>query len=212
MGRTVYQSQEETIRNLKVGDIVMVSTTGPLISSLVKRFTRSHWSHVALVFDVPEISGTEHDILLVEAQDSGIEVHRLYTYLRNPDRYELGFKRFDILTKEERERFRGFFLDAVDTPYDMRRLIGYFLQSLVLWAVGVNIHYKMAKKLINTQNYVCTTFAQRAFYLAVAPHKRSQVLFLSDDNTPNFLLQMEEIKPADVAMSKNAVWLYNEKY
>ncbi len=212
MGRTLYKTQSEAIRGLKVGDIIMVDTKGILIPRLIQRVTHSCWSHVAMVFDVPPLSGTEHDVLIVESNADGIEIHRLNSYLRSPDKYILGFKRLKGLTDVERERFRGFFLDAVDTPYDFRRLAAFFLQSVVLWTVGMNIQFTMARKVINTQNYICTTFAQRAFYLAVAPEKRGKILFRSDQDAPNFLHQVEEVSPADVARSKNTVWLYNERY
>jgi hypothetical protein len=160
------------------------------------------------VFDTPDISATKRDILIVEAAWQ-IEIHRLSTYLLEPQTYDLGFKRMSCLTDEERERFRGFFLDAVDTPYDTRRLLMFLFQSWLTWFYGVNVSLDVARQYTDTKNFICTSFAQRAYYLAVAPEKRGRSLFLGHKRNLDFLQIMEQITPADIAQSKNTEWLFN---
>jgi hypothetical protein len=204
-----FREQASAIRDLKVGDIVLVHAK-TVLGKLVRSTTKSHWSHVALVFDIIDISDTEKDVLIVEAAWF-IEIHRLSVYLNEPDVYELGFKRMSCLTDEERDRFRGYFLDAVDTPYDARRLMAYFFRSWLAWIYGMNATLDMARRYIDTQNFICTSFAQRSYYLAVSPDKRGRTLFRKDDRNVDFLLQMEQITPADIARSQNTAWLYNPR-
>lgn len=205
--KALYRDQSEAIRHLKVGDIVFVQSR-TVLGGFIRKATGSHWSHVALVFDVSDVSGTEKDVLIVEA-DWQIEIHRLTVYLHDPETYELGFKRVSFLTDEERERFRGFFLDAVDTPYDSRRLVAFLFQSWFAWLYGMNATLDMARQYTNTKNYICTSFSQRAYYLAVAPEKRGRTLFRDGDKGLDFLQLMEQITPADMARSRNTEWLWN---
>lgn len=86
--------------------------------------------------------------------------------------------------------------------------MSYMLNRLVLRLVGVKIRDMIAQRIINVDNFVCSSFTQRAFYLGVAPHKRDQVMFKENAGT-NFLYQMEFISPGDIAKSSNAEWLYN---
>jgi hypothetical protein len=195
---------------LKVGDIVMFRSKGRL-GRLIRRATGSYWSHVGLIFDVPEEGALGNDHLVIEADRAGgVQLHRLSTYVNDPWNYTLGFKRVKALTDEERERFRGFFLDAVDTPYDMRRLEAYFLHRLFEHFSGRSLAGFFARKTTNIKRFICTTFAQRAYYLAVAPEKRSQVLFRGHEPEIGILDQMEVIEPRHIAASPVTEWLYNE--
>jgi hypothetical protein len=209
MQRARYKTIRAALPNLKIGDIVLVHTDGFFISKLIRRTTTSYWSHVALVFDVIPNSTNYPDVLLIEALNRGIEIHRIEHYLRKPEKYTLGIKRIPVLNDEERDRFRGFFLDAVDTPYDFSRLFSYFTKNIVDRIFGKNIVNWLSKKVIDVDQFICTTFAQRAFYLAVAKEKRDLVLMRKKNKQLNFLFQMEEVSPKNYADSKNAIWLYN---
>ena len=211
MQKARYKTLRAALPNLKIGDIVLVHTEGFIISKLIRRTTTSYWSHVALVFDVIPNNTDYPDVLLIEALDRGIEIHRIEHYTRKPEKYDLGIKRIPVLNDEERERFRGFFLDAVDTPYDFSRLFTYFTKSLATRILGQEIVNWITKQIIDVDQFVCTTFAQRAFYLAVSQEKRDLVLMRKKTKQLNFLFQMEEISPKNYASSKNAIWLYNPR-
>ncbi len=200
-----------TLKRLKVGDIMMVHTKRP-VSGWIRRSTKSFWSHVALVFEAPKDRGFGNDILIIEAlEGTGVQLHRLSTFLNNPWRYEIGFKRMKHLTDEERDRFRGFFLDLVDTPYDLNRLGAYFLSTAIKKVAKRDYSARLARRNIDPKKLICTTFAQRAYYLAVAPEKRAQVLFRGHDPSIGFLEQMEIITPKDIAASPATEWLYNKR-
>lgn len=207
--RTYSPELERVLRQLKVGDIVLFHSRHRL-GNLIRRATKSYWSHVALVFDVPGDQGLGHDHLLIEANDGeGVQLHRLSMYLNDPWRYSLGFKRMKHLTDEERERFRGFFLDVVDTPYDTDRLKAFFLLMQIKRYLKPKWQGLFTRSRINPRKFICTTFAQRAYYLAVEPEKRPQVLFRGHDDKAGFLEQMEVISPGHIATSPVTTWLHN---
>jgi hypothetical protein len=209
MQKAPYANIESVLPHLEIGDIILVHTKGYWLSKLIRRATASYWSHVALVFDVVANNTNHPDVLLIEALDRGIEIHRIEHYLNKPEKYKLGVKRVPVLNNTERDRFRGFFLDAVDTPYDFSRLFSYFTKNIIERIFGPNIVNWVTKYVINVNEYVCTTFAQRAFYLAVSKEKRDLVLMRKKNKQLNFLLQMEEISPKDYALSDNTIWLFN---
>ncbi|HVM90755.1 MAG TPA: YiiX/YebB-like N1pC/P60 family cysteine hydrolase [Verrucomicrobiae bacterium] len=200
---------ERVLKRLKVGDIILVHTRRPL-SEWIRRATKSYWSHVALVFDIPTDGGLGHDHIIIEADDGqGVQIHRLSTYLNESGKYVLGIKRMKHMTDEERERFRGFFLDVVDTPYDTARLGAFFLLVAVNKLLKRDLTGYFARRKVNPDRFICTTFAQRAYYLAVAPERRREVLFRGHEAETGLLEQMEVIAPRDVATSPATEWLYN---
>lgn len=208
MGEARYTDRAEAIRNLRVADIIMTRTKhANWLLRGVRKMSHSYWNHSALVFEVVRQEGVEPEVLIVEALDKGIEIHRLHTYLNEKD-FDIGIKRIPHITDEERERILAYFLEKIDTPYDFTRLFGYMLNRIVMKLAGVKVRDMIAQRIINIDNFVCSSFTQRAFYLGVAPQKRDQVMFKENAGT-NFLYQMEFISPGDIARSKNAEWLYN---
>lgn len=208
MRRARYASLEEALPNLQVADILLVHARKGGLVKAIRKASRSYWNHNALVFEVIPRPGDVPEVLIVEALDHGIEIHRLQKYLKDPSIHVVGFKRVPDLTPEERERILGFFLDMIDTPYDFTRLLGLFLHRAVLKLAGVKVHDYIGQRLIDVDNFVCSTFAQRAFYMGVAPNKRDRVIFRGAGGS-NFLYQMEFISPGDISRSENAEWLYN---
>lgn len=204
-----HNSLENAIKDLRIGDIVLLRRKKGFLRLLIGDTTKSYWTHVALVFHISRISAFPPAILIVEANDDGIEIHRLDHYINNPKFYELGFKRMKGLTEEERERFRGFYLDAVDTPYDHRRIETFLAHFYFERLTGKTYQDFITKRVVNPDNFICTTFAQRAYYLAVAPSKRSSVLFRKEEPGVNFLERMELITPYDISSSECTSWLYN---
>lgn len=91
--------------------------------------SHSHWNHSALVFQVIHQKNADPEVLIVEALDRGIEIHRLHNYL-DAKEFDVRIKRLPNLTERERERILGYFLEKIDTPYDFTRLFGYMLNRI----------------------------------------------------------------------------------
>ena len=203
-----YADMKSAMRNMRVADIILTRTKNAnwLLRS-IRDLSRSHWNHSALVFQVIQQEDADPEVLIVEALDHGIEIHRLHNYLDSKE-FDVGVKRIPHLTESERERILAYFLEKIDMPYDFTRLFGYMLNRVALKLAGVQVRDMIAERIINVDNFVCSSFTQRAFYLGVAPNKRERVLFKKGTGT-NFLYQLEFISPGDIAKSPNCDWLYN---
>jgi len=210
-----FGSIEEASRTLEVGDIVLMHKHKGMFSQLVRLASRgAYWNHAAMVFSVVGVDGMR-EVILIEAQTFGIEVHRLDRYMRDKKMYVLGFKRLPGLTPLQKERIRGFFLDAVDTPYDYVTAFGWMLKQPIVKLLGMHVKDFLERVVIDPSLFVCTSFAQRAYYLALPPNERDRAFFIPDDKQTrglNFLFRMVDIAPIDIAKSKNTVWLWGERY
>ena len=195
---------DAAIRRLEVGDIVLTGRRG-WAGRLVRFFTRSRWAHVTMVFEcVPRGDGSQ-DVLLVEAVDESVQVHRIEKYARGIEGH-IGIKRVPGLSAAERERIRGFFLDALDAPYDKTRLLAFFVGSSIARFLHRAFPTALFSPFIDYEKYVCSSLVQRAYYLGVAAEKRERILF--QPIKPTLKHQLEFITPADIAHSANAAWLY----
>lgn len=209
------RSLKEAVNGLEVGDLVLFHKRTGLFQRMIRRASgNAFWNHSAMVFDVIEVGGKK-EVILIEALDKGIEIHRLDRYTNNERDYVLGFKRLPGLTEPQKERIRGFFLDAVDTPYDFVTALSWLFKQPVLKVLGMRVKDFLERLAIDPTLYVCTSFSQRAFYLALPPNERDRAFFISDHKETmdlNFLFRMVDIAPIDIARSKNTVWLWGERY
>lgn len=206
--KAVHPSWEEAFRDLQVADLVLMRYKFGLVPHYIRKADHSYWNHAALVFDVPQSGSGRKDVLIIEALPEGIEVHRLKRYANDRRRYDIGVKRVPGLTDDERERIRSFFLDAVDSSYDYTRLFGFILRSAIARLLGVKSTDYIRHRVINPGDFTCTSFAQRAFYLALPPEKRERVYFKKGIRV-SFSDKMETVTPGDIARSENTEWLYN---
>ena len=184
---------------LKVGDIIL-SREKTWLSKAICEATGSYWSHVLIVFAVPD--GNFDNVLLVSAERTGIEIHRIQQYTRDFDFYDLGVKRIPGLSAATRDKVLSYVLNNVDLPYDYGRLFGLFIDYLGNRFLGKRI----VSPVCNEHAFICSAFIQKAFYNVLPENKRDSVIFKNKKD--KFFL--EEVTPADIAQSKNCQWLYNQ--
>jgi hypothetical protein len=214
MEQALYKTWQEALPHLQVGDFVLVRYNESTlfwrgaIGYYIRKAIGSHWNHLGLVFETPDVDPKGRDALIIEGLHKGMEVHRVMRYFEKPGQFDVGIKRFPGLTEAQRERMRGFFLDVLDTPYDYTRLFAFFFRRLFKSVFGVKVTEYIKHRVINIDQFICSSFAQRALYLALPPNERDRAFF-RDDKSLTFLDQLEEITPADIAGSKNTEWLYN---
>lgn len=192
---------------LLTGDIIVIRhKKGGLARALLRRLTNSYWDHTALViFTRSSMHGYASDIIVESIQESwsksihhGAEIHRLEKYLLEPDKYDIGIKRFTWLKKPQRRRVRAFVLTNIDTPY-------YPLVSLKL-ALGL-VSNAFRGWILERQRFSCSGLVQKAFYEAVDWKDRSRVIFRNVGYTP---IQLQDItSPGDIAKSVKCKWIYN---
>lgn len=204
-----YTEWGDLVPNLEIGDIVLISNVLPT-SRMIKFFTNSYWSHVGLVFDILHPDSKNRIALVIEAIDQ-IEIHRLRVYMNNLGTRRIGFKRFPGLTDEQRQKIRGFFLENVDMPYDWNRIYSYLASGMIARLSGIDVSAYLTRKGITVENFVCSTFVQRAFYLALPAKERDRAIFRRNPKL-NLLEQLEVCSPSDIARSENVEWLWNPHY
>ncbi len=189
---------------LQVADIILVRERS-LLSRTVRGVTKSYWSHAVIVFAIPNAKTFFNNILVISAENGGIEIHRIQRYTKHFDYFDLGVKRVPGLAAETKAKVLSYVLNNVDIPYDYLRLFG-FLLLFFLHRFRKNSHAHLLKRFTNENAFVCSSFIQKAFYEAVLKEKKDSVVF-TEDSTSKFFL--EEVTPADIARSKNCTWLYN---
>ncbi len=207
MKRARYTTWNGLVSNLEVGDILFIQNVKTL-SKLVRYVTRSYWSHVGMIFEIMHADTQNRIVLVIEAQDAGIEIHCLHNYVNRLGINRIGVKRLPGLTEEHTQKIRGFFLNEVDTPYDYRRMYSYFLSALIARISGFDMSDFFIRKGVTLENFVCSSFVQRAFYLALPPRDRDRAVFRQGKNI-NLLQQLEVCSPTDIAKSTNTEWLWN---
>jgi hypothetical protein len=171
---------------LKRADIILTHGGGP-VSSTIRRFTGSHWNHVAMVFVLSDAaSGTHqgyHSTFILEAEAQGVDVHPIDKYLYE-DKQDMVVLRFpdSILAFPEspdseehrrdfRRRVRGFAFEEIDATY----AYGTFLKvgEKILGPLGwllkpairaVKVLAFNSRKSIN--DFVCSGVVQYAYYRA----------------------------------------------
>lgn len=207
MQKALFDRWDDVVPNIKVGDIFFIQNI-QTTSRLIRTFTNSYWSHVGLVFEILHPDAENRITLVIEALPNGIEIHRLREYVNTLGSRRIGIKRFPGLKDEHIDRIKGFFLDTVDTPYDFSRLYPYFLSAFIERLSGVDVFDYLARKSITIENFICSSFVQRAFYLALPPEERERAIFRKGRGA-NLLYQLEVCSPADIARSTKADWLWN---
>jgi hypothetical protein len=186
---------------LKVADIILLREKGDFISSVIRRFTKSYWSHAALVFVVPDKKFLFNNYLIIESNQSGLEIHRIQKYTKYLNRFDIAVKRVPGLDKKIREKVVAFMLNNLDQKYDVARILAFFLKSFDL-----DLTKGLAPLFVNKEDFVCSTFIQKAF-LDAFREKKKLVDFSSEDED-----DIEYLTPKDIAKSKNCKWIYNKHY
>ncbi|MBU0731805.1 hypothetical protein KKC88_02895 [Patescibacteria group bacterium] len=200
-----YKEWQNFEPNLRLADIILVHRNkGAIVRSIQKR-TNSYWNHVALVFFTPEKKHAFNNYLIIEANLKGIEIHRIQKYSHHFDEYDIGVKRFPGLDDEKRRKILAFFLNYLDSHYDMTRLVGFWFRIFMNKAFNRYQH-----RIINKDEFICSTFTQKSFYQAFPPEEYKKALFKEVEGDILDLSSLEEINPADIANTKKLKWVFNE--
>lgn len=234
------ESTSATPRQLLEGklervDIILVHDRRSPVSWAIRFGTKSYWNHVALVYVIRHADlGFEHTFI-IEAGASGIDIHDIGGYLNAPKSCDLGIKRCeapwfvgDELGLDVRRRVRGFTLEAIDAAYDYglilriaKEVIGRLLTGGRYVLAGLRRAVTRGRiTRLTPERYICSGFAQWAYYQAVkqmvaegslelTPEQQAQILFNPDfvpgETDEQVLLATT---PADVAESENLAWKY----
>jgi hypothetical protein len=170
----------EVAARLDRADIILTHGAG-VASRAIRRFTRSHWNHAALVFVLSDSAsgGAEgyQRTFIVEAESHGVDIHPIDKYLYNEsqDMLVLRFPDFALPPKRRPDflrRVRGFALEEIDAAYGYGTIlrigerilgpVGWLLKQVVR---GIKVAGSTNReRAINS--FVCGGVVQYAYYRA----------------------------------------------
>lgn len=187
-------------------DVILVRKERGAVARAIQKKTGSYWNHVALIFFTPQKKYQFGNYLIIEANPKGIEVHRIQKYTHRFDMYDIGVKRYPGLDGEKRDRIMAYFLNYLDSPYDMTRLIGFWFRTFMN-----KMFNRYQHRIINRNEFICSSFTQKAYYQAFPPEDYKKALFKEVPGDVLDLSGLEEITPADIAASRKLEWVYNRR-
>ncbi|MCA9384352.1 MAG: hypothetical protein KC662_01440 [Candidatus Magasanikbacteria bacterium] len=207
-GLSPLEEQNGKLPMLLSGDIVLIRhKKGSLAHKILRIITDSYWDHTAMIMYRENHSrGYSSNVILESLRGGwtkpyyfGAELHRLNKYLDDPEKFDIGIKRFTWLDKSLRQRVRAYALAYVDTPY-----YPYWTWKFLLGLIIPSVR----KRILATQRYTCSALIQKAYYEAVDLADRQKIMFRKLDYMPIQLLDITS--PADIANSDVTTWIYNQ--
>lgn len=193
---------------LKIGDIVLVRHKRILLRKFLRKITDSYWDHSALVIFARNPNKGYLSNIIVEAIQHravdmwrrGTEVHKLDKYLGDPDRFDVGIKRFTGIDDEMRSRVRAFALMNVDAPYYRLPFLDFLFAAL---------SKRVAAYVLRRQRFTCSSLIQKAYWNAADWGARHAFAFRDLGDSPIELQEL--VTPSDIAKSDVCDWIWNER-
>jgi hypothetical protein len=214
---------------LQRADVVLCRGKKSLFSRLIRWATRSHFSHAAIVFLVPDRDQGFDKVFLIESVLNGVDLTDLRHYVIDHARdYDVVIKRLEApwFTDEHKRLVRGIMLDFIKAEYDFR----------TIWTIAVSILKQLvfgfrtrmlgleetlkrtyAQHRLAPAQFICSGFVQYGFYAAIdrliargeLPDScRREVLFRPDLKLPPSLTQLLATTPEDIAQAPQLAWKY----
>ncbi len=194
-------------KRLRVGDIILIHSRRGFIKQIIQRRSNSYWNHTALVI-------ADHtrlpfgSPLIVEANETGIEIRTLKRYTSNFKLNDIGVMRRKGLSKKEREELvRSFILNNIDVPYDYARLVGIFFGTFIR-PFSPELSDKLIARTVHFNAFLCSTFVYNAFYSRTA---KRQNHFQNEKERIEYIRKREMHKPGDLAKSRKFSWIFNKR-
>jgi hypothetical protein len=209
---------------LQRGDVVLLKGRASIFSWAVRWWTRSEFSHAALVFSVPSTEDGFERTFLIEASIDGVDITDLRHYARDLSLiYDIAIKRCEQpwMTVDVQRSIRGHMLNYIKANYDYWTILGFMrrLTSRRSRPEG-NSPEAQRKSLWRRRppnSFVCSGFVQYGFLAAVSRLTQThelprealeQVLFkpgLHPDAPPQEILATS---PEDLATTDRLTWKY----
>lgn len=164
---------------LQRGDIVLLKGKATLFSLAIRWWTKSEFSHTALVFAVPSAEEGFERTFLIEAGTSGVDINDLKHYAIDMSLvYDCAIKRLERpwMTVEVQRAVRGHMLNFIKASYDYwevvalaRGLISNAIFGLSAGVIGVEKAIRRSYRWSKTppSRFLCSGFVQFGFMSAV---------------------------------------------
>ena len=165
---------------LQRGDVVLFKGKASLYSWLIRWWTKSEFSHAAMVFSLPSHDEGFERTFLIEAGTSGVDLTDLKHYALDGSRvYDIAIKRCEApwMTIDVQRVIRGHMLNFIKANYDYFRLAA-LLRSLFSNAIfglsagieGIDKAVRRSVRWSKTppSRFLCSGLVQYGFISAVA--------------------------------------------
>lgn len=215
---------------LQRSDVVLVGGGGgSLFSRAIRWFTKSPFSHAALIFLVPQRDeGFEHTFL-IESVISGVDITNLnyYAVEHQKEKYIAVLRlEQDWFDSSVQKMVRGRMLNYIKASYDFLTIGSIASYILRKAAFGIKARFsgyitQIQKDLRKGQKipneFICSGFVQYGFYSAVQhlvdkqklePGSLQQVLFREDLDARAEEVRLVSVTPQDLASSSKLAWKF----
>ncbi len=204
---------DDADRYLNRGDILL--SRSPLLASrLIRFFSKSFFSHAALIFLLPQRHEHFTNTFVIESLFKGVGIANLETYVsgRNPIE-EVGILRLEGpgFTQDFFKRANGILLNEVNKPYDFHRLWRIALSTLF----GVQHVVRRLQRRPNVyrrwmpRQFICSGFIQFGYFQAAgfSGLDPSRVVLRRGVENPS-PDEMMGTTPQDLATSDKLTWKF----
>jgi hypothetical protein len=214
---------------LQRGDVVLLKGKATLFSLAIRWWTKSEFSHAALVFAVPSPEEGFENTFLIEAGTSGVDITDLRHYAIDLALvYDGAIKRLERpwMTIDVQRAVRGHMLNFIKADYDgwkvvalARSLISNTIFGLSAGVVGIEKAVGRSYRWSKTPpaRFVCSGFVQYGFISAVRhliergrlPREAlREVIFRTGLTGSSDRAAILATTPEDLARSDGLTWRY----
>ena len=214
---------------LRRGDVVLCKGKATLYSWAIRWWTKSHFSHAALVFALPSQDEGFERTFLIEASIGGVDLTDLKHYLVDASAvYDVAIKRLEQpwMTSKVQSAVRGHMLNYINATYDylkvvtiVRSLVSNLVFGLNAPMVGIERAVRRSYRLsrVPPAQFLCSGFVQYGYIAAVKRlvakgglprHALEDVTFNDRLGTTADDPAILATTPEDFAQSSKLDWLY----
>ena len=134
---------------LERADVVLTRQYGSLVSWLIRFGLRSHFSHAAMVYQVPHRSPEYDDVFAIEASERGVKIRHMRDYCKAWGAVAaIKRVRKPWLTPERQAKVSAEALNMIEASYDFGRAFRLGMRSLRWWLFGLRQVVQGPKKAL----------------------------------------------------------------
>lgn len=214
---------------LQRGDIVLCKGRASLYSWAIRWWTRSEFSHAAMVFSVPSHEEGFESTFLIEAGTSGVDLTDLKHYAVDLSGfYDIAIKRCERpwMTVEVQRVIRGHMLNYIKANYDYFKVVALFRSLFSNTIFGLSAGIEGIDKAVRRSvrwsktppsRFLCSGFVQYGFISAVRrlietgrlpEGALDEVIFKPHLAGGAVATAILATTPEDLAQSDKLVWRY----
>lgn len=210
---------------LQRSDVILFHTSRGLFAWAIRWFTKSPFSHAALLFLIPKRDEGFENSFVIESSIGGVDIENFRNYA-NSAKYVLAVKRFEQpwFSTTYQKRVRGVMLNYIKAEYDYFTIGRIAISVIRRVLFGIRVRLKglrdsiadiHARRSLVPGEFICSGFLQYGFFKTVEtavksgdlpPETVEEVRFGPSDSHDDAALLATT--PEDLAASEKLQWRY----